>query len=99
MLLRSALVTILALPVLISGYQVPTVDGVIGGIPSGDTSKPKTLKEAASIDAATTPTPGKLRVVENSGVCGGYSLFVVIDCHIDRSGRNHAGRLSGIRIW
>ncbi|KAI0287694.1 serine carboxypeptidase [Russula brevipes] len=68
LLLRSTLVTILALPVLIGGYQVPTVDGVIGGIPSGDTRQPKTLKEAASIDA-TTPTPGKLRVVENSGVC------------------------------
>ncbi|KAF8073373.1 serine carboxypeptidase [Lyophyllum atratum] len=43
--------------------QVPIVDGVIGGVSqSPKTAEPKLLRIAAT-------TPGKLRVVENSGVC------------------------------
>ncbi|KAI0271165.1 serine carboxypeptidase [Russula aff. rugulosa BPL654] len=68
MLFYSALVTILALPALISGDQIPAVDGVIGGVPSGAHNS-KNLARAVSRDASTQPTPGKLRVVENSGVC------------------------------
>ena len=77
MLFCSALVTILALPALISGDQVSAVDsdGVIGGVPSGARDF-KNLARAASGDAST-PIPGKLRVVENSGVCGGVILFVL----------------------
>ncbi|KAH9958046.1 serine carboxypeptidase [Russula dissimulans] len=65
MLVRSVLLSIFALPAaLISSQKIPVVDGVIGGIPS---SHAKTPRAAASINP--TPTPGKLRVVENSGVC------------------------------
>ena len=71
MLLRSMLVAMFALPALISGGQIPVVNGTIGvrGV--------RALPETAS-----TPTPGKLRVVENSGVCGGvilsrYASFII----------------------
>ena len=77
MLLRSVLVTIFALPALISGDKIPVVDGVIGGVPSPDArnSSSKTLKRGGSSDPSAC-TPGKLRgVVENSGVCGGVLLF------------------------
>ena len=77
MLLRSALVTILALPALISGNQIPAVGGVIGGVPSPGTHIVKNLARAASGDASAPPTPGKLRVVENSGVCGGVVILSV----------------------
>ncbi|KAF8480363.1 alpha/beta-hydrolase [Russula ochroleuca] len=70
MLLPSVFVAIVALPALISGGQIPVVNGVIGGVPSPDSCKFKTPKEAFSNYAAPpVPTPGKLRVVENSGVC------------------------------
>jgi hypothetical protein len=76
MLFYSALVTILALPALISGDQIPSVDGVIGGVPSGAHNF-KNLPRAVLGDASTPPTPGKLRVVENSGVCGRVILFLM----------------------
>ena len=59
------LVAIFALPALIYGGQVPVVDGVTGGVPYGahDYTNPAGV-------TSTPLTPGKLRVVENSGVCG-----------------------------
>ena len=70
MLVRSVLLSTFALPAaFISGQQIPAVDGVIGGVPSYYASGEETQKAAAFIDANSTP--GKLRVVENSGVCGG----------------------------
>jgi hypothetical protein len=76
MLFRSVFIAILALPALISGGQVPIVDGVIGGVPSPEACKFKAPKEAFSNNALpTVPTPGKLRVVENSGVCGEVISF------------------------
>ena len=45
--------------------QFPVVNGVIGGVPN--TVLP--LQEAQAVSPAAT-TPGKLRVTENSGVCG-----------------------------
>ena len=59
------LVAIFALPALIYGGQVPVVDGVTGGVPYGahDFTNPAGV-------ASTLLTPGKLRVVENSGICG-----------------------------
>jgi hypothetical protein len=68
MLVPTVLLTMLALPTLITA-----VNDVIRGVPSPDainTTAVKTLKEAAAISGASTPTPGKLRVVENSGICG-----------------------------
>jgi hypothetical protein len=75
MLLRSALVAMFALPALISGGQIPAVNGTTGGVPLSLDAQD--LAEAASGDASTPRTPGKLRVVENSGVCGGVILFVM----------------------
>jgi hypothetical protein len=74
MFLHSTLVTIFALPALISGNEFPVVDGVIGGVPSGDalnsSSKALTGRGSGSGDPSAC-TPGKLRgVVENSCICG-----------------------------
>ncbi|KAF8152369.1 serine carboxypeptidase [Crassisporium funariophilum] len=62
----SALLPLLAFlpwPGVLCG-QVPTVDGILGGVPNFEkiTKKPQTLHTAAT-------TPGKLRLVQNSGVC------------------------------
>ena len=77
MFLRFALVTIFALPVLISGSQIPVINGVIGGVSSGDAhnSSYKTLARSGSSDPSAC-TPGNLRgVVENSCICGEVPLF------------------------
>jgi len=72
MLILSTLVLAFALPALISG-RVPLVDGVIGGVRPQDTSKVKSLNEDATTSTnAPVRTPGKLRVVDNSGVCGEF---------------------------
>jgi hypothetical protein len=68
MLLLSVLALAFVLPAVVIG-RIPVVDGVIGGVRSSDLRKVKTLKDAVDADA-TARTPGKLRVVENSGVCG-----------------------------
>ena len=79
MFLRSALVTIFALPALISCGEFPVVDGVIGGVPSGDalnsSGQTLTLGGSGSGDSSAR-TPGKLRgVVENSCIRGGVLFF------------------------
>jgi hypothetical protein len=73
MLLLSVILTIFILPRLISGTQFPTINGVIGGVPSSDSDARtfKTLDATLANDSSST-TPGKLRVVENSGVCGAF---------------------------
>jgi hypothetical protein len=75
MLLSSTLVAIFALPALINGGQIPVVDGVIGGVPSPGAHDFKSLAGAISANTSTPPTPGKLRVVEKSGVCGGLFVY------------------------
>ena len=78
MILCSALVAISLLPALISGGQVPAVNQVIGGVSRSSENAIKAAKRApalADVQArserlSTFPTPGKLRVVEDSGVCG-----------------------------
>ncbi|KAG6831447.1 hypothetical protein H0H87_005119 [Tephrocybe sp. NHM501043] len=56
---------LVALPILgVWGGQIPVIDGVIGGVPAVY-SEPQNLKVATT----SATTPGKLRVVENSGVC------------------------------
>jgi hypothetical protein len=55
--------------------QFPEFDGVVGGVPKGPATKTTTFAAAepeSKVAAAipTTITPGKLRYVENSGVCG-----------------------------
>ncbi len=59
----SALWALLAIPV-VTARQIPVVDGVIGGVPT----TPRFHEANAAVSPAAT-TPGKLRVVENSGVC------------------------------
>jgi hypothetical protein len=91
-----------ALPTLISGGgQIPVVNGTIGGVPQSSSGGRKALDlaEAVSGDDSTPRTPGKLRVVENSGVCGRVICSLDILCHIHFFGRNYAGCLSGFRIW
>ena len=99
MLLRSTLVAIFALPTLISGGQIPVVDGVIGGVPSPSAHDFKDLAGSVSGNVSTPPTPGKLRVVENSGVCGRSFCFPRIPSHIHTPRRNYARCLPGFRIW
>src|SRR5713101_3296145 len=69
MLLRSTLVVMFALPALISGSVVRRRDA----------HDLKNLARASTGDALIPPTrtPGKLRVVENSGICGEVVLFVM----------------------
>jgi hypothetical protein len=76
MLFRSALIAIFALSALISGSLIPAIDEVIRGIPSLGARNPKNLAGTVSGNASTPRTPGKLRIVENSGVCGWVILFV-----------------------
>ncbi|KAG6853470.1 hypothetical protein C0991_004144 [Blastosporella zonata] len=66
-MLLSCLGALIAFPVIgvIGVGQIPVVDGVLGGVPTSSTLKPQTLK----VDVTAATTPGKLRVVENSGVC------------------------------
>ncbi|KAF8989945.1 serine carboxypeptidase [Cyathus striatus] len=62
----SALLSLLALGPLAGALagQIPVVDGVLGGVSNSTatTSRLKVLSTSAT-------TPGKLRVVENSGIC------------------------------
>ena len=69
MLARLALLTIFALPALITSKQIPITNGVFGGVGYLDVSEVKTLNESVRRSASPV-TPGKLRVVENSGICG-----------------------------
>jgi hypothetical protein len=73
MLAHSVLLTILTLPALINGRRVPLANGVIGGVSPPNkinAASAKTPDQAAVMDGNSTRTPRKLRVVENSGVCG-----------------------------
>ncbi|KAF8227953.1 alpha/beta-hydrolase [Tricholoma matsutake] len=49
------------------GGQIPVIDGVIGGVPNTTLVSPHFASASTTIPGTTTP--GKLRVVENSGVC------------------------------
>lgn len=73
MFVLSVLALVFVLPSVVTG-RMTLVDGVIGDIDSSDLGKVKTLKDAVDANA-TARTPGKLRVVENSGVCGKCVLF------------------------
>ncbi|KAF8184211.1 serine carboxypeptidase [Pholiota molesta] len=58
--------TVIPLQGVLAG-QFPVVNGVLGGVP---TTVPKTFKTSEILHLSTAATtPGKLRVVENSGVC------------------------------
>jgi carboxypeptidase C (cathepsin A) len=61
------LFNLLALSGAVSFGQIPVVDGVIGGVPTKDTTDFSDFVHEPLLSNVTTP--GKLRVVENSGVC------------------------------
>ena len=78
MLVLSVLALVFVLPTVVTG-RIPLLNGVVGGVGSSYLSKVKTLRE--TVDANTPArTPGKLRVVENSGICGKCSLFRTLSC-------------------
>ena len=93
--LISVLLAIFGFTALIGGSLIPTINGArgIAGVPSGFRTS-KTQNRALADDAPPT-TPGKLRVVENSGICGAFIFYMTytIPCRIDNLGRNYAGRL------
>lgn len=53
------------------GGQIPVVGGLLGGVP---TPSPAAAKRPQSLQTTVT-TPGKLRLVENSGICGKFVCF------------------------
>ena len=59
---------------LVLGGEFPAPNGIIGG-PYNVTRGSKPVKEALSSKAVVQTTPGKLRVVENSGICGELWFF------------------------
>lgn len=59
--------TALLWPTHVLAGQIPIVDGVIGGVPKATNALEDSVIESTS---ASAPTPGKLRVTENSGICG-----------------------------
>lgn len=66
--------------------QIPLVDGVIGGVPNANSNiKTETVSSAAV-------TPGKLRFVEDSGVCGMSSS----PFHVDHSPTNSKETTPGV---
>lgn len=54
----------------VSSKQIPVVDGVIGGVPTS--TKSREVSEIPVPQVSGTPVAGKLRYIENSGVCGEY---------------------------
>ena len=64
----SRLWILLGLSLVVSAAkQVPVVDGVIGGVP---TSTKEFAEDVIQPQVSGTPVAGKLRFVENTGVCG-----------------------------
>ena len=75
MLFSSALLAILAAVPIMGTHargQIPAVGGVHGAVPSA-ASSPAAFERLKSPTSAAV-TSGGLRVVENSGVCGAFSL-------------------------
>ena len=69
---------------LVSAGEIPVVDGVIGGVPHSSEGGP--LRHAAvrngtvgrverPPDPGVVRSPGQLRIVENSGICGQSSII------------------------
>ena len=75
MKLQLGLVSLISLPLWrgVFGGQISVIDGVVGGVPV-----PSKIRVQHELLKSVVTTPGKLRVVENSGVCGWFapSLFV-----------------------
>jgi hypothetical protein len=71
--LKTTLASALFFTTALAG-QIPVVDGVLGGVRQGTIpGTRKILIKLADQPNAQVITPGKLRIVENSGVCGKVS--------------------------
>ena len=69
--IRAAVVGLLPAISQVLAGQVPVYNGVIGGVPDRSTRiiSPTNVLAATGNSSTVQTTPGKLRVVENSGVC------------------------------
>ena len=88
-LLRS-LTILSSLGLLASAGQIPKVDGVYGGVRTSTTeSNPTPAFKEAVAQVSGTPVAGKLRFVENSGICGmhtfGTNPLAIIDFSLSHS--------------
>ena len=74
MRIRSAFVLAFMLPTLIGAKKTSPMGGIKGGVGPPDAGTVKisrdTVSPSRNYTISPTRTPGKLRVVENSGVCG-----------------------------
>jgi hypothetical protein len=81
------------------GGQIPVVGGTPGCVPA---SPPSMVKGPQSQQLAVT-TPGKLRVVENSGICGRLVHFSKLPFVADNTFvyhfRDNSWRISSLRLW
>jgi hypothetical protein len=77
-----ALFALLALPLVpVFAGQIPVVNGVPGGAPKAQGKSPNrmaSLVASPGMSAVDTTTPGKLRIVENSGVCGMSYRYICV---------------------
>lgn len=64
----------LSLCLVVSARQIPQVDGVYGGVPSPTVADDVHADAAAQPKVSGTPVAGKMRFIENSGVCGALPL-------------------------
>lgn len=67
----------LSLCLVVSARQIPQVDGVYGGVPS-PTVADDVHDAAAQPKVSGTPVAGKMRFIENSGVCGALPLCEIV---------------------
>ena len=69
MLITSLALLLVSLPITpILAGQIPQVNGAFGGVRNPPSAKFRVDQVDATVSPAAT-TPGKLRIVENSGVC------------------------------
>jgi hypothetical protein len=68
MLILSLLCAALPLSRVLAG-QIPEVDGILGGVPHKSSPARRSAPPLGGHNASSV-IPGKLRVMENSGVCG-----------------------------
>lgn len=69
MLLTSLAIALLTLPLHpLLAKQIPNIDGTYGGVRHTPSAKFSAARPVSEVTIAAT-TPGKLRIVENSGVC------------------------------
>ncbi len=71
MTLRLRLIYLACFVALVSAGQVPKVNGVYGGIPTPTSVGVDAVAEPL---VSGTPVAGKMRFIENSGVCGGFNI-------------------------